>query len=124
MGARIDLAALLVMVSCAGCATHDPRPTLQEISLCEPPEGPVARPDWCQWPREVRVFADRYDACRHFRGEEPYDKERRRFLEKPIDENCTGNDKQLRKLRSAYAGDAEMTRVLNEFEMDAETEQP
>ena len=110
------------MASCAGCATHDPRPTLQEISLCEPSEGPVARPDWCQWPREVRVFADRYDACQHFRGEEPYDSERRRFLEKSIDETCTGNDKQLRQLRSAYAGDAEMTRVLNEFEMNTETE--
>lgn len=119
---RIDLAALLVMASCAGCATHDPRPTLQEISLCEPSEGPVARPDWCQWPREVRVFADRYDACQHFRGEEPYDSERRRFLEKSIEETCTGNDKQLRQLRSAYAGDAEMTRVLNEFEMNTETE--
>ena len=121
---RIDLAALLVIASCAGCAAHDPRPTLQEISLCEPPEGPVARPDWCQWPREVRVFADRYDACQHFRGEEPYDEERRRFLEKSIDENCTGNDRQLRKLRSAYGGDVEMTRVLNEFDMNTETERP
>lgn len=124
MGARIDLAALLFVVSCAGCAAHDPRPTLQEISLCEPPEDPVARPDWCQWPREVRAFADRYDACQHFRGEEPYDDERRRFLEKSMDETCKGNDKQLRKLRSAFAGDAEMTRVLNEFDVNAETEQP
>ena len=119
---RIDLAALLVMAACAGCATHDP--ILQEISLCEPPASPIARPDWCQWPREVHVFADRYDACQHFLGEEPYDNERRRFLEKSIHETCTGNDKQLRKLRSIYVGDAEMTRVLNEFNMTAETQQP
>lgn len=72
----------------------------------------------------MRAFADRYDDCQHFRGEEPYDEERRRFLEKSVYQTCTGNDKRLRKLRSAYAGDAEMTRVLSEFEMDAETEQP
>ena len=121
---RTDLAVLLVVALCAGCATRDPRPTLQDISLCEPPEGPVARPDWCQWPREVRIFADRYDACQHFRGEEPYDSERRRFLEKSVYQTCTGNDERLRKLRSAYAGDAEMMRVLNEFEMDADPTRP
>jgi hypothetical protein len=103
---------------------NDQRPTLQQISLCEPPAGPVARPNWCQWPRDVRVFADRYDVCQHFRGEERYDDERRWFLDKSMDETCTGNDKQLRKLRSAYADDAEITRVLNEFEIGAETERP
>ena len=103
---------------------HDQRPTLQEISLCEPTAGPVARPNWCQWPRDVRVFADRYDACQHFRGEEPYDNERRRFLEKSVHETCTGNDRQLRKLRSSYAGDAEITQALEEFDVDVETEQP
>ncbi len=103
---------------------HDPSPTPQEISLCEPPTGPVARQDWCQWPRDVRVFVNRHDACQHFRGEEPYDKERRQFLEKSINETCTGNDSQLRKLRSSYAGDAEITQVLGEFDFNTEREQP
>ena len=124
MAARIDLAALLVMAACAGCAAHDPRPTLQEISLCEPPEGVAARADWCQWPREIRVFADRYDTCEHFIGEEPYDEERRRFLEKSIDESCKGNDARLRKLRSSYAADAQMMRALSQFEFNSYTEQP
>lgn len=110
---RIELTALFAMAACAGCATHDPRPTLQEISLCEPPADEPARQDWCEWPRDVRVFADRHDACQHFLGEEPYDDERRRLLEKSIRETCTGNDKQLRKLKSAYAGDARMMQVLD-----------
>ena len=119
---RTELAALLAMASCTACAVHDPRPTLQEISLCEPPADEPARPDWCQWPRDVRIFANRYDACQHFLGEEAYDDERRRFLENSIGETCTGNDKQLRKLRSAYAGDTVMTQVLGEFDFITGTE--
>jgi hypothetical protein len=119
---RTELAALLAMASCTGCTVHDPRPTLREISLCEPPTDEPTRQDWCQWPRDVRVFANRYDVCQHFLGEEPYDDERRRFLGKSIDETCTGNDKQLRKLRSAYAGDPEMTQVLDEFDFNTGTE--
>jgi hypothetical protein len=94
---------------------------VQERSLCEAPED---RPDWCEWPRDIRAFAERYDACEHFIGEEPYDDERRRFLEKSIEETCTGNDAQLRKLRAAYSGDAEMLRVLGEFDFINEPGQP
>ena len=110
---RTELAALIALATCTGCAVHDPRPTLQELSLCEPPADEPTRQDWCQWPRDVRVFVDRYDACQHFLGEEPYDDARRRFLGKSIDDTCTGNDRQLRKLKSAYAGDAGIMRVLD-----------
>ena len=71
----------------------------------------------------MRAFVDRYDACQHFLGEEPFGKDRR-FLEKSTKEVRTGNDKQLRKLRSAYADDAEIAQVLVEFNVGAETDQP
>ena len=112
---RIRRPAILLLVAVlAGCATHaadTARFGLQERSLCEPPEH---RPGWCEWPRDVRTFVDRYDACDHFKGEEPYDRERRAFLEESIRDTCTGNDKELRQLRRRYADDAQISALLQE----------
>lgn len=81
--------------------------------MCDPPPE---RPEWCAWPRDVRLFADRFDACVHSSGEEAYDEDRRRFLEARVRESCPGNDKRLRKLKAAYADDAEISAVLAGFE--------
>ncbi len=92
---------------------HGARPDLQARSLCEAPEH---RADWCEWPRDVRAFVDRYDACHHFSGEEPYDEARRAFLAKSIRDTCTGNDKRLLRLKAGYANDAEITRLLESLQ--------
>ena len=35
-------------------------------------------------PADVATFVERRDLCDHFRGEEPYDEQRRKFLNKNI----------------------------------------
>ena len=53
-------------------------------------------------PDEVAAFIQRHEACEHFAGEEAYDEERRAFLEKAVNEVCTGHDRQLATLRQQY----------------------
>ncbi|MES2027180.1 MAG: hypothetical protein V4448_16645 [Pseudomonadota bacterium] len=49
-------------------------------------------PLWAQakFPADAARFIERRDGCDHFRGEEPYDEERRKFLLDNIATLCTG----------------------------------
>lgn len=67
-------------------------------------------------PVDVTEFKARRDACDHFRGEEPYDEERRLFLEKQMTELCTGSDEQLRKLKQRYRDDPAVQAALAGYE--------
>jgi hypothetical protein len=53
-------------------------------------------------PMDVSRFVERRTACDHFRGEEPYDAERRAYLEQQMRDLCTGTDAQLRALKRKY----------------------
>lgn len=53
-------------------------------------------------PADVHAFIKQRNTCDHFRGEEPYDEERRVFLEKNLIEFCTGSDRQLAELKQKY----------------------
>lgn len=65
-------------------------------------------------PKKVRKFVIAAQACAHFSGEEPYDGERRKFLEKMIRENCTGIEKRRKKLLAKYRGNAEVEAIIAE----------
>jgi hypothetical protein len=65
-------------------------------------------------PKKVRKFVIAAQACAHFSGEEPYDGERRAFLEKMIAENCTAIDKRREKLLAKYRGNGEVERLIAE----------
>ena len=52
-------------------------------------------------PDDVTRFVERRDACEHFRGEAPYDAERRRFLEQQTLKFCAGTDRELAQLKDA-----------------------
>jgi hypothetical protein len=71
-------------------------------------------------PADVARFVERRDLCDHFRGEEPYDAERREFLEKRMREYCTGTDAQLAALRRKYKGKSEVVTKLSEYEAKVE----
>ncbi|TXI47760.1 MAG: hypothetical protein E6Q50_12840 [Lysobacter sp.] len=132
--ARATLAAALL--SCALCvgaanpfaAFDDPRPegrlSLRERSQCEVPDDPEAR--WCDYPHEVRIFTERRESCDHFRGEpwpegdEPGMQERRDQLTKGMRDACAGTDAELARLRAKYRDDAEIAKMLGEFETDIE----
>ena len=67
-------------------------------------------------PPDVARFIERRDLCDHFRGEEPYDPQRREFLAKRTRELCTGTDTQLASLKKKYKSKAEVITRLNGYE--------
>ena len=75
-------------------------------------------------PVDVTDFKERRDACDHFRGEDPYDEERRQFLEKQMTELCTGSDEQLKKLKHRYRDNRAVQVALAEYEPHIEASSP
>jgi hypothetical protein len=71
-------------------------------------------------PDDVAQFVDRRQTCDHFRGEEPYNAERRAELEEATEKYCRGTDRELACLRSKYRGSATILKVLDEYEKDIE----
>ena len=73
-----------------------------------------------RFPEDVTRFVERREACDHFRGEEPYDTERRKFLEQQALKFCAGTDQQLAALKKKYEGDTAVTTKLAEYEAEIE----
>ena len=73
------------------------------------------------YPSDVEEFIDRREICDHFRGEEPYDADRAKFLADQIKETCSGTDKELRNLKQRYADDDTIMQILNRFEEEIES---
>jgi len=67
-------------------------------------------------PADVSAFVKRHEECVHFAGEEPYDAERRAFLEKAMNEACAGHDRQLSDLRERYKDNPEARQALDSLE--------
>lgn len=135
---RLKIAAIALMIAYAlgGCAARpfaafeDPRPegrlSLSERSRCEVPDAPTDRPNWCDYPHEVRAFIDQRDSCDHFRGE-PWpegdsitERERRRELTSAMKTACAGTDARLLALRAKYRDDANIIAALAAYENDIE----
>ena len=74
------------------------------------------------FPREVTEFMVSRDGCDHFRGEDPYDAERRAFIQENIDELCRGTDARLAMLRRRYAGDPSVIAALKGYDDRIETQ--
>ncbi|MFB0873423.1 MULTISPECIES: hypothetical protein [unclassified Sphingobium] len=68
------------------------------------------------FPQEVTAFMVDRDGCDHFRGEEPYDAERRAYIAENVAELCTGTDARLALLRRRYAGDPSVIAALKGYE--------
>jgi hypothetical protein len=67
-------------------------------------------------PADIAAFKERRTQCDHFRGEEPYDKAREKFLLEQLKQYCTGTDAELAMLRKKYARDAAAMKSLNAYE--------
>ena len=74
------------------------------------------------FPREVTEFMVARDGCDHFRGEEPYDAERRAYIAENIAELCHGTDARLASLRRRYATEPSVIAALKVY--DAHIEAP
>jgi hypothetical protein len=73
-------------------------------------------------PREVTRFVESRDLCDHFRGEEPYDAERRAFLKQRMNELCNGTDRRLAALKRKYRADSSVQKKLKEYEVEIESQ--
>lgn len=71
-------------------------------------------------PDDAAAFAKRREECEHFLGEEPYDAERKEYLNKAVRESCGGSNRQLRELRAKYRSDAPVLYALSGYEELAE----
>ncbi len=135
---RMKIAAIALLIACAlgGCAARpfaafeDPRPEgrlgLSERSRCEVPDAPPDRPNWCDYPHEVRAFIDQRESCDHFRGE-PWPegdskeaRERRKELTTAMKTACAGTDARLHALRAKYRDDPDVVAALAALEDDIE----
>jgi hypothetical protein len=67
-------------------------------------------------PRDVIRFSESRDACDHFRGEEPYDAVRQKFLEDKMRQLCRGTDRKLAALKLKYKNQAKVLVKLGEYE--------
>jgi hypothetical protein len=73
-------------------------------------------------PKEVQEFIDLRDGCDHFRGEYPYNEERRISLETQISASCIGTDKELKRLKDKYATNKTVTNKLQPYEAKIEVQ--
>lgn len=72
-------------------------------------------------PSDVQTFVAERENCDHFRGEEPYDAERKREIEAALDRYCGGTDARLQGLKKKYRNAPAAVRdVLNAFEYPIE----
>lgn len=98
-----------------------PQPPSRSYDL--PPENASDTPDSdsMRFPDEVTDFMVTRDGCDHFRGEEPYDAERRAYIEDNVRQLCSGTDARLADLRRRYRSDAEVIAALRSYEDQIET---
>lgn len=71
-------------------------------------------------PSDVVEFKKRRDLCDHFRGEDPYNQDRRRFLEENLKKYCTGTDQELASLKMKYKNDDAVLKALSGYEVKIE----
>ena len=71
-------------------------------------------------PADVARFVEQRDGCDHFRGEDPYDAERAKFLKERTRELCAGTDRRLKVLKEKYKTNPQVLSKLNEYEPQIE----
>lgn len=69
---------------------------------------------------DLERFIARREKCDHFRGEDGYDRERAHFVAANVKRYCTGTDRELARLKLAYANNAAATAMLNAYESSIE----
>ena len=96
------------------------KPILLIILLFSPVLGSASEHGNITLPKEVASFIEKRDLCDHFRGEPPYDEERRIFLHKNMIELCTGSDQDLANLKAKYRDNPTVLKKLSIYEEDIE----
>jgi hypothetical protein len=93
-------------------ATAQAQRSAQPLSAAELKAYPDAR----GLPADVQHFIMRHDDCLHWAGEEPYDADRRREIERGVATACTGLDASAVTLRHRYAKNMKIRATLRNYE--------
>lgn len=72
-------------------------------------------------PADVQSFIESRELCEHFRQEDPYDQQRREFLQKQIAKHCIGTDKALDALKEKYKDHGSVIEALSKYEVNIES---
>ena len=84
------------------------------LALAADPDDAAFRARIARAPKPVRSLVDRREGCTHFAGEEPYDAERRRYLNRMFAElRCSRLEADAKALRKRYAKDRNAIAVLD-----------
>ena len=86
-----------------------------DAAASKPTDAAASKPA-AALPSAVVAFQKQRDACDHFRGEEPYDKQRAAFLKAQLAKACKGSDKALAALRKRFAQNPEAISALRDYE--------
>ncbi|MGE7367796.1 hypothetical protein ACQKKX_01840 [Neorhizobium sp. NPDC001467] len=106
---RFACAGLLVVAGAASAASQTAAPVPADALPAD------------ALPADVRHYIAERENCDHFRGEDPYDADRRREIDAALDRYCKGTDARLDSLRKKYRkGSAAIRDVLNGFEYPIE----
>jgi hypothetical protein len=71
-------------------------------------------------PPDIRAFQKDRQSCEHFRGEEPYDAERKRFIDAALARYCAGTDQRLATLKRKYASNKAALKALSPYAVKIE----
>ncbi len=118
---RIIVSWSLISLLCSGCVSYPSKPEVSDHPNLKVESSikagiTYAADEHISFPADVSSFIEQRELCDHFRGEDPYDAERRAFLEKSILELCTGTDLALAKLKSKYINNQQLTSRLSQYE--------
>ncbi len=64
-------------------------------------------------PSDAGEYIDLYRNCRHWRGEDAYNKERGEQIRKGIEGNCTGLDDKNRSIHDKYQNGTRESKIIN-----------
>jgi len=91
--------------------------------MCAVPLGHAAEKEYVpKLTGDVEKFKERRDLCDHFRGEDPYDEQRKKFLEENLKKYCTGTDKELASLKAKYKNNKTLMKVLEKYDEKIESD--
>lgn len=124
---HLPFAALFALAACGGGDTQaDPAAgssgpaaagaSSADATVAQGSGAAAGGPGDAALPADVAAFVEKRDTCDHFRGEEPYDDERAKFIGEQLEANCTGTDAELARLRAAHAADPAIMARLADYE--------
>lgn len=100
---------LLALLGCSSRAQPHETPT--NVASTAPADAAITG-----LPAEVTTLMERWEACWHWAGEEPYDAARRQDIADGVARSCPGNDEERLRLRAKYRTRSDVLDALKKLD--------